>query len=84
MEIDNAIREFLAENFLYGNKDGLPGDDDSFMEKGFIDSTGILEVVSFIEEKYLITIEDDDLIPENFDSINRLVNFITSKRKTNV
>lgn len=84
MEIDNAIREFLVENFLYGNKDGLPGDEDSFMEKGFIDSTGILEIVSFIEEKFLITVEDDDLVPENFDSITHLVNYINSKRKSNV
>ena len=84
MEIDNTIRDFLVENFLYGDNDGLPGDDVSFMENGFIDSTGILEVVSFIEEKFLIVVEDEDLVPENFDSISRLVNFVNSKRKSNV
>jgi len=84
MEVERIIKEFLVENFLYGSNDGLPGDDDSFMEKGFIDSTGILEVVSFIEEKFFIVVEDDDLVPENFDSIRRLVNFIDSKLKSNV
>lgn len=84
MDVDNVIREFMVENFLYGNNDGLPGDDESFMEKGFIDSTGILEVVSFIEEKFLIIVEDDDFVPENFDSIRRLVNFVNSKRRSNV
>lgn len=84
MEVEEVLKEFLVEDFLYGNKDGLPGDDDSFMEKGFIDSTGILEVVSFIEEKFLITVEDDDLVPENFDSIRRLVNYVNSKLKTNI
>lgn len=54
-------------------------DDDSFLELGLIDSTGILELVSFIEESFGITIDDDELTPDNLDSINKIIGFITKK-----
>ena len=62
------IREFIIENFLFGQDEGLK-DDSSFLDEGIIDSTGILELVNFIEEEYSITVDDEDLIPENLDSI---------------
>jgi acyl carrier protein len=80
MEVEMLIRNFIVENFLFGNKDAPFGDEDSILQKGFIDSTGILEVVSFIEEKFGIKVEDDDLLPENLDSIRRLADFIMRKR----
>lgn len=80
MDVDQEIREFIVENFLFGGKDIPLGNDDSFLQKGFIDSTGILEVVSFIEEKFGISVEDDDLLPENLDSVSRLAKFIARKR----
>lgn len=80
MEVDKVIRDFIVENFLFGKEDPPLGDEDSFLQKGFIDSTGILEVVSFIEERFGIKVEDDDLLPENLDSIRRLVNFILRKQ----
>jgi acyl carrier protein len=80
MEVENEIRNFIAENFLFGNREKLPGDDDSFLQKGLIDSTGILEVISFIEEKFGISVEDDELVPENLDSIRSLTDFIGRKR----
>jgi len=55
-------------------------DDDSFLEKGIIDSTGVLELVAFIEENFGIKVEDEELIPENLDSIDNLVTFINSKK----
>lgn len=79
MEMEMLIRDFIVENFLFGNKDVPLGDEDSFLQKGLIDSTGILEVVSFVEEKFGIKVEDDDLLPENLDSIRRLANFIGRK-----
>jgi acyl carrier protein len=69
------LREFIKNNFLLGNDSGL-GDDDSFMGKGIVDSTGILEVVSFVEENFDIKIADEDLLPENLDSINNIANYI--------
>ena len=84
MEVEKEIRDFIVDNFLFGNTEYSLGDEESFLQKGFIDSTGILEVVSFIEEKFGIKIEDDDLIPENLDSIRRLSDFIARKRGTSV
>jgi acyl carrier protein len=72
------IRNFIVENFLYGQDDGFD-DNVSLLEKGIIDSTGVLELVSFVEEKYGISVEDEELIPENFDSVVNLSAYITKK-----
>lgn len=72
------IREFIKNNFLLGNDSKLQ-DTDSFMEKGIVDSTGILELVSFVEENFNFKIADEELLPENLDSLNSLTAFITKK-----
>lgn len=72
------IRSFIIENFLFGNDDGLK-DDTSFLEEGIIDSTGILELVSFIEEEFSITVDDEELIPENLDSIKNITSYLENK-----
>ena len=84
MGVETLIRDFIVENFLFGNKDASLGDEDSFLQKGIIDSTGILELVSFIEEKFGIKVEDDDLLAENLDSIRRLADFVVRKRELTV
>ena len=73
------IRSFIVENFLYGQDDGF-GDDVSFLEKGIIDSTGVLELVSFVEDKYGISVDDEELVPDNFDSLNNLSAYIARKK----
>jgi acyl carrier protein len=78
MEHKQAIREFVIENFLFGEANGLK-DDTSFLEEGIIDSTGILELVTFLEDEFSITIEDEELIPENLDSIGNVANFLERK-----
>jgi acyl carrier protein len=82
MESKNEIRGYIVENFLYGQDDTTLGDDTSFLEKGIIDSTGVLELVSFIEEKYGLSVSDDELVPDNFDSLNKLSRFVTQKMAT--
>lgn len=77
----NELREFILENFLFGDETDMVADDVSFMESGIIDSTGILEIIDFLEEKYSITIEDEELVPENLDSINALVCFVAGKQE---
>jgi acyl carrier protein len=78
-QLKHEIRFFIVENFLYGlNDDGLT-DSVSFLANGLIDSTGVLELVSFVENKYGISVKDDELIPDNFDSVNNLSNFIQKK-----
>jgi len=78
-DIKGKIKGYILENFLYGGSSDQIADDDSFLEKGIIDSTGILELVGFIEETFAVKVADEDLIPENMDSINRLGEFILSK-----
>ena len=76
--INGQIRSFIIENFLFGNDEGLK-DDTSFLEEGIIDSTGILELVSFMEEQFSITVDDEELIPENLDSINNVTFYLEKK-----
>ena len=77
-EVKGKIREFVVENFLFGKDDGL-NDDTSFLDEGIIDSTGILELVSFLEEEFSISVEDEELIPENLDSILNVVAYLEKK-----
>ncbi|MDY6880123.1 MAG: acyl carrier protein [Thermodesulfobacteriota bacterium] len=72
------IRDFVVENFLFGNNNGLKNDT-SFLDEGVIDSTGILELVNFLEEEFEITVDDEELIPENLDSIDNVVTYLQRK-----
>ena len=77
-EFKDTIRTFVVENFLFGNNENLE-DNTSFLDEGIIDSTGILELVSYLEEEFSITVEDEDLVPENLDSINNVTAYLQSK-----
>lgn len=74
-----AVTEFIVSNFLFGADDGTLGEEDSFLGNGIIDSTGILEVVAWVEETFAVKVKDEELLPENFDSVRQLVTFITRK-----
>jgi acyl carrier protein len=76
--MQNKVRNFIVENFLFGDDQGLD-EDTSFLENGIIDSTGILELVLFLDEEFSIEIADEELIPENLDTINRIVAFLNWK-----
>lgn len=76
--IKDKIKAFIVEEFLFGKDDGLD-DDASFLENGVIDSTGILVLVSFVEEEFSISVEDEELIPENLDSVNNVVAYVERK-----
>ena len=80
MSIREKVKEFIVNNFSMGEDTGKIQDDTSFLEDALIDSTGILELVEFIQETYSFKIEDDELIPDNLDSINKIERFINSKR----
>ena len=75
MQIGKDIRHFVVQNFLFGQDRDL-SDEDSFFEQGIIDSTGVLELVAFVEEHFGIKVGDADLIPENLDSIQAVTAFI--------
>jgi acyl carrier protein len=77
--IETAVREFLTENFpLSGDAHGL-GADESLIGAGVIDSTGVLEVIGFIEERWEIAIADEEVLPENLDSIASIGRFVSRK-----
>jgi acyl carrier protein len=76
--LQRELRDFIVTNFMFGDGAGL-ADNDSFINKGVIDSTGVLELVMHIEETYRIQVKDNELVPENLDSIDNLVAFISCK-----
>lgn len=80
MQCDYAgeVRSFVVANYLIGRDDGF-SNDDSFLELGIIDSTGILELISHLENTYGIEVTDDELNPDNLDSINRITAYLARK-----
>lgn len=80
MPIKPALRTFILENYLFTDDQSALADADSFLEKGVLDSTGIMEVVFFIEEQFGIKVEDEEMIPQNLDSIDNLVVFVERKK----
>jgi acyl carrier protein len=79
--VDTEIRSFLADIFFLGEDPAKLSANASLIESGIIDSTGVFELVGFLEEQYAIRIEEDDLVPENLDSIDNIVAFVERKRE---
>ncbi len=78
-DVRKKLKDFITETFLVGSDVESISDSDSFMEKEIIDSTGVLELTSYLEEEFGITVEDNELTPDNLDSVDKLVNFIQGK-----
>lgn len=78
MSFKVAIKNFIVDSFLFGEDEGL-SDDTSFLKQGIIDSTGVMQLVSFIQDQYNLTVDDEDLTPENLDSIRKVSAFIERK-----
>lgn len=79
-DIKNQVRQFIADNFILGAEGVSLGDDDSFLEHHVLDSTGFLELISHLEETYGIKVLDDEMVPENLDSLRSVTDFIARKR----
>lgn len=79
MDYAKEIREFIISNFLFGNAGDLH-DDTSFLESGIVDSTGMLELIMFLESTYGVKVEPEETVPENLDSVNHLVKFLGQKQ----
>jgi acyl carrier protein len=78
MQIREELKQFVIDNFMFG-QDGALKEDDSFLEKGIMDSTGLLELIAFLETTYRIKISDDELVPGNLDSIGNITGYLKSK-----
>lgn len=78
MQIRQELRQFVVDNFLFGSGAWLT-DDASFLDNGVIDSTGVLELIAFLEERFAISLQEFDLTPENLDSIDKVTRLVESR-----
>lgn len=78
-EANEIVRAFVVENFLFGDHTHPLAASDSLIENGIIDSTGVLELVAFLEDRFGITMADSEIVPANLDSLDRIAAFVTSK-----
>lgn len=79
MDLKQRVREFVTKNFYVADAAAL-SDSVSLLDAGIVDSTGVLEVISFIEGELGVTVEDREMLPENLDSVDHIVAFVTRKR----
>jgi acyl carrier protein len=80
MDVKDQIRHYVVENLLFGSDGIALQDNTSFLKEGIVDSTGVVELVLFVEETFGIEVDDDDIVPDNFDSIGNLATYITRRR----
>ena len=80
MSTEQKVRDYILDNYLFTNDQSALDNADSFLDKGIIDSTGIMEVIYFLEEEFGVEVEDEEMIPENLDSVDNIVKYIASKR----
>jgi len=73
------IRDYVIDRFLFGQRGERLSDDASFLEQNLVDSTGVLEMVMFLEQRFGVKVQDQELIPENLDSVNRVAAFVARK-----
>ena len=78
-DIERRIRSFIAENFLFREERSQIGETESLLEAGLIDSTGVLELVGYLEKEFVIRMEDAEIVPANLDSIHAIVGFVSKK-----
>ena len=83
-QIQQEIRQFVIDNFIFDSSDQAFSNDDSFFERGLLDSMGVLTLVEFVRDKYGIAIQDDELLPDNWDSVNRIAAFVQPRLSTMV
>ncbi|MBI2929401.1 MAG: acyl carrier protein [Verrucomicrobia bacterium] len=80
IEINEQIRQYVSRNLLF-SENGYPYEDGaSFLEKGVIDSLGVMDLVDFVSKRFAVTVDPRDVVPENFDSVSRLADYV--RRKT--
>ena len=77
--VEEKLMEFIVENFLFGDTSRMPSEDDSLINTGIVDSTGILELIEFLEDTFKIEVAETETLPENLDSIGGLIRFVGRK-----
>jgi acyl carrier protein len=79
MSTQEKVKSFITTNFYVPDPAAL-SDDDSLLDKGVVDSTGVLEIIGFLEQEFGVTVDDAEILPENLDSIGRIVAFVAKKK----
>jgi acyl carrier protein len=79
MSAREKLRLFILENFLFSDEQNALPDDDSLLDMGLIDSTGVLELITFLEDEFRVKVADEEMVPENLDSVSRIVDFVNRK-----
>lgn len=77
MSTEKKVRSYILENLMFTSDESQLSNDVSLLDRGVIDSTGVLEIVLYLESEFAIKIKDSEMLPENFDSVNNIVNFVT-------
>ncbi|MCW8996713.1 MAG: acyl carrier protein [Psychromonas sp.] len=80
MMVESSIRSYVLENYLFTDDQSELDNNDSFLEKGIIDSTGVLEIILFLEEEFAIKVSAQEMVPDNLDSVTNIVKFVEKKR----
>jgi acyl carrier protein len=83
-DVDQKIRRFISDNFLFGDESASVANDASLLEAGLIDSTGVLELVGFLESEFNLTVADAEIIPENLDSIQSIAAYVGRKLASSI
>lgn len=78
--VEDRLRQFILDSYLFGDATRMPGDAESLLRSGVLDSTGVLELIEFLESEFAITVEDVETVPDNLDSIAGVVRFVLAKR----
>lgn len=79
MDVLVSLHKFIKDNFLYKKETGDVGDDDPLLDSGIVDSMGILQLVNFLESEFSINVDDEEVVPENFETMNSIAAFVGSK-----
>ena len=77
---EQLVRNYILENYLFTDDESALANDDSLLKKGIVDSTGILEIILFLQEQFDIKVEDTEMVPDNLDSVNNIVRFVDRKQ----
>lgn len=81
MSIEHEVRAYVLDNFLFTDEQTALANGESLLERGIIDSTGVMELVAFIEKQFSVSVSDEELLPENLDSVDQIVGFVSRKQR---
>ncbi|MCC2593650.1 acyl carrier protein [Tessaracoccus sp. OS52] len=83
-QVAQKLRSFIEDSYLFGDSSRMPADDESLLESGVIDSTGVLELIEFLETEFGFSVDDSETVPENLGSVSGLIRYVSTKQRQGV